>query len=66
MDLYTIVARRESSGSVRYNEEAYNQIILSHFNYDQYMLDRLPTGRLVKNLGARVLKKPRDSPDSGA
>ena len=42
MDLYTIVAKRNSSGKARYNEEAYNQIILQNFNYDQYMLNHIP------------------------
>ena len=56
MDLYTIVARRGSTGKATYNEEAYNQVIMSHFNYDQYLLDRLPAGRLIKNLRSRLLK----------
>ena len=51
MDLYTIVAKRNSSGKARYNEEAYNQIILQNFNYDQYMLNHIPARRLVRHLG---------------
>jgi hypothetical protein len=57
MDLYTIVAKRNSPGRVRYNEEAYNQIILQNFNYDQYMLNHIPARRLVRHLGSRMLKK---------
>ena len=56
MDLYTIVARRGSTGQAQYNEDAYNQLILSHFNYDQYMLAHLPAKRLIRHLGSRLLK----------
>ena len=55
MDLYTIVARRGSSVAARYNEEAYNQLIMSHFDYDQYLLTHLPAKRLIKYLGSRLL-----------
>jgi hypothetical protein len=56
-DLYTIVARRGSAGKARYNEQAYNELILSHFHYDQYLLDRLPARRLIRHLGSRLLRR---------
>jgi 2-polyprenyl-3-methyl-5-hydroxy-6-metoxy-1,4-benzoquinol methylase len=45
MELYTIVARRDPHGTLRYNEATCNQKILQNFSFDDYLLNHLSPRR---------------------